>query len=188
MFTIPSLPPWDGAHPIIVHFPIALLSTSPLLLLAALAAGKHRLTWMIAYLLLTLLGTLGAWLATWSGDAAEHAVRASAEIESLIHEHEEAGELARNLFLGIGGAAALGTFLAWKVESAKRRGVLIIGVILVAHAVGTLALINAGHLGGLLVHEHGVRARMRPDSATSPIPAAQATPDTKSPDSREDAD
>ncbi len=44
MFSLPSAPPWEGMHPLVVHFPIALLMVSPILILIGLlwALPSHR--------------------------------------------------------------------------------------------------------------------------------------------------
>lgn len=177
MFTLPSLPAWEGAHPIIVHFPIALLSFAPVFLLIAIFSRSQRLAWMTSFLITTALGTLGAWLATWNGDATEHALELSPEIRRLVHDHEEAAELARNIFIGVAilaGAITLGT---WKSAKFRANGAPVLVFLLFVHGAGTLALINAGHLGGLLVHQHGLRAPMGAPTtaAVGVVPAAPET-------------
>ena len=172
MLGLPPLPPWSGAHPIIVHFPIALLSIAPVLVLLAIVARTYRLQFMVSALVLLAFGTLGAFLATWSGDATEHAIKMSREMHGLVHEHEEAAELARNIFIGITAAFAMLTLGVWKVERVRKLGAAALVLILLTQVGGALVLANAGHLGGMLVHEHGLRA---------PMGNAQASPDAGTP-------
>ncbi len=42
MIDLPPLPTWDGIHPLVVHFPIALLLVAPLLVLLAAALAPAR--------------------------------------------------------------------------------------------------------------------------------------------------
>jgi uncharacterized membrane protein len=127
---------------------------------------------MVSALVLLGIGTLGAFLATWSGEATEHAITMTEEIHRLVHEHEEAAELARNIFIGITAAFALLTLGVWKIERVRKLGGAALVLILLAQVAGTLVLANAGHLGGMLVHEHGLRA---------PMGGAQASPDAGTP-------
>ena len=71
------LPPWNHLHPAIVHFPIALLSVAPLLVLVGLFWSAQRRGIHTAALILLVLGVGGLLLAMESGEAAERYARAT---------------------------------------------------------------------------------------------------------------
>ena len=169
MFGLPPIPPLEGMHPIVVHFPIGILLIAWLPILVGVIDKKRRNAWFASAFMLLLVGTIGAFAAVFTGEATEETVGTTSQlIENAIHEHEEAAEMARNLFI-----ATTIVFLAvWltlaKINEKKKAMVAVAGGALVVafYAVASLALANAGHLGGVLVHQHGIHA---------PI-TAQATP------------
>lgn len=176
------IPSWDAAHPVIVHLPIGVLLAFPVLVLVSMLAKRSFRAFGVAALVVLLLAAIGAVLATASGDAAEDSAQArrlvSAAAAPVLHDHEEAGELARNLVLGllvlyaalVGGAVLLGERLsrfAWNLASA---------VILVLFVGPMLATVQAGHLGGKLVHVHGVVAPLEPGPGEAVSPPPSSTP------------
>lgn len=183
MFALPPLPPdWDGFHPLIVHFPIGLLAVAPVLVFMGLLFSKHERGFNLAALALMLLGTGAAFLAVSTGDAAEDAASVSGAVHRVIHEHEEAAEFARNAFVVLTLAFAIVAFLPVIAPKLKRSArVVVTMVFLVLYGGGLLPLMNAGHLGGQLVHTHGVRARLA-------VGAGSATPESQTPAAARDDD
>jgi uncharacterized membrane protein len=176
MFTPPPLPQnWDGLHPIVVHYPIALLLTAPVLVVLALLLHKHRHALNLAALVVMAMGAAGAWLAVNTGKAAEEFVDEVGAVKTILHDHEEAAEMAFKTSLVFTVLFAVYTFVPWlKKKEPLRKWTALSGVVfLVAYAIPCLAVANAGHLGGRLVHEQGVRARLTPE-------AVSAQPDTGS--------
>jgi uncharacterized membrane protein len=158
---MPPLPAWDSSHPLIIHFPIALLLTAPLFIVLALL---WRAAWKplgLASLVLLMLGAGATALAVASGEAGESAAKAIPAAKVVLERHEELGELTRNVFLALTVAFAgiLGTGLAW---SSRGRRIFVAGslLFLVPYAAGALLLVSAAHQGGVLVHEYGVHAAM----------------------------
>jgi len=93
------LPPMPSWHPLIVHFPIALLSISPIVDLAAFLT--RRPSWhAVAYGLL-VAGTLAAAAAVISGNATAAPHREREVIGKLVEEHEDSGSLVLVLYLVI---------------------------------------------------------------------------------------
>ena len=157
----PPLPAWEGAHPIIVHFPIALALLGPIPTLAALLDRRHRWSWLTGAWLMLAAAAVFAIIAVMSGDAAEDAAPETALIEAAIHEHEELAELARTALIVLASLAGLG-LVAARVAGAKLRNFALpaIGLLVLAQFTAGVMIANAAHEGGKLVHELGVRAPM----------------------------
>ena len=172
MFGFPPIPPLEGMHPIVVHFPIGILLSAWLPMLVALIDKKRRNTWLASAFMLLLVGTIGTFAAVFTGEATEDAVGATSQlVENAIHEHEEAGELARNLFVAA-TIVFLAVWLTWaKISEKKKAMVAVAGGALVAvsYGVAALALANAGHLGGVLVHQHGIHAPISAPASASGV-------------------
>lgn len=181
MFGLPSLPPsWDGWHPLIVHFPIALLLSSPVLILLALGIRKHEHPLKLAAWLIMIMGTVGAFLAVSSGEAAGELVPDSPVIGALLEEHEEAAEASRTVFAVMTLIFGVYTLAPWLSKKTPSRTVMAaMGVVFLAlYTIPCLMLANAAHLGGMLVHTHGVRAQLVASPEIAPSaprdPAAEA--------------
>lgn len=168
---LPPIPPWEGAHPIVVHVPIGLLLFAPVLIVLSLLVPKLRRGLAVAALATMAAGATGAVVAVASGEATEEVVddaAAARGAERLLHEHEEAGERARNLFLALTGLYGLLVIVpaALGREVPRKADLALHGVFLLAYAGGCLLLAHAGHLGGRLVHEKGVRAPIGLDAGS----------------------
>ncbi|HEY7307546.1 MAG TPA: DUF2231 domain-containing protein [Bryobacteraceae bacterium] len=99
MFTIPPLPTWDALHPLIVHFPIALLLVAPLFLVAAIALPRNKAKHAIlGGFVLLLLGTGSLVLAVETGEATAEQVNKTPQIQSVLHDHEELAETTEAIF------------------------------------------------------------------------------------------
>lgn len=142
-------------HPMVVHFPIALLIVG---FLVELAGRLLRRPWLgHAALLLLILGALGAVAAARTGEAAEETVLETPAIEEVLEEHEEGGKQTMWLFLGL---AALRSVLAW-----LKRDTAVVGwIFLVLWAGGLVLLYETAHHGGELVYKHGAGV-----AATAPV-------------------
>jgi len=183
MFGFPPLPPFEGLHPIAVHFPIGILMIAWIPMVLGLLDKKRRTGWLLSGLLLLVLGTVFLFGAVLTGEATEefveHAPQYSSQIiEDALHEHEELGELVRNLFIGI-TVIYLAAFIAYcKMPETKKKLVGIVGSVLVAitYFIGTMALANAGHQGGMLVHDLGVQAPMGSSGSSAKSPALPGAP------------
>lgn len=160
MFNLPPLPPYDALHPLVVHFPIALLLITPLLLLLGLFMFRDRRPWALATLLVLLLGTAGAWLAASTGEAGEEAAEQVSAAEAVFEAHEDGAELVLNGFILITVLyAAFGLVLFKAGERFAHKPYVAVQLLfIVLCGAGSLAVANVGHLGGRLVHEYGVRA------------------------------
>ena len=142
-------------HPLVVH---AVVVLGPLAALTGLAyAFVPRWRWLLRWPLvaLSVLTAVAALLATQSG---ESLLEARPELEPLVEEHEERGELLRNVALGyaivslvaawaLGGVSALAS---GKGGRETRFGIPVVVVL----AVGAVAMLVTLFLAG----DSGARA------------------------------
>ena len=165
---MPPLPSWDGLHPLIVHFPIALLLVAPLLVFISLFAGAHARGLAIGAIILMLLGSAGAVVAVSTGEAAGELAMQTEQSGPVLHEHEELGEFVRTYFLVLTGVyvlmVAIPWVLQWRKGTVVRKSVVVAGtlVFLAVYGYGMLKVVDTGHLGGRLVHEYGIQAMLPP--------------------------
>lgn len=135
----------DNVHPLIIHFPIALLLTSVGLDAAAILlrqSGWHRIAlWNL------VLGTLGAGAAVLSGLQAEDMAKHSFEIWKIMTLHKRLG------FCTFGLAAVSSTA---RLVMRDQLGVRARGTMLVLALALVTTICWGAYLGGDLVYELGV--------------------------------
>lgn len=148
-----DIPTW---HPIVVHFPIALLIFGGGL--AVLYAATGRDPWRTVTGLAVGLGTLGALVANRTGEALYEQVEGTPIVEELVGRHETFGEWA--LWLGIAATLAWGGAMLWRRRAAlgteardpEARDPLGVRLLVAALALAAAVLVAlAGHLGGTMV-------------------------------------
>jgi uncharacterized membrane protein len=176
MFHFVPIPSWDALHPLIIHFPIALLLIAPLFILAgaALQPAKAR-PYHIAGLVLMLLGTAAVFVAVGTGEAAgELAEKAQiAGVHQVLETHESLAERTRVVFSVLALIFAALLFVPRLLKHADTRLVTttLPLAFLVLYSAGMLLLVNTAHNGGRLVHEFGVRARVASSASAGITPA-----------------
>jgi uncharacterized membrane protein len=158
MFTLPALPGWDGLHPLIVHFPVALLLVVPFFILIGLLFQKAARGFLLAALVLLALGTMGTFLAVPTGEAAARLAERTDEMAPVLTQHQSLAEKTRLAFTALTLLLATGmAFAKFRRPGRIPPTVLLLGF-LVVWAGATLLLVNTAHTGGLLVHQCGVHA------------------------------
>lgn len=169
MVEFPPLPSWDGLHPLIVHFPIALLLVAPLFVVLGMSLRRGR-PFFWAALLLMAIGTAGTFLAVSTGEAAGKLAERTPQINAVLEHHEELAERTRVGFAVLTAIFAAILVLPRVLRRQPGRGVTVILplVFLIGYGAGVVLLANTAHNGGRLVHELGVQALV------SPSPAAEA--------------
>jgi uncharacterized membrane protein len=139
---LPDLP----LHPIVVHFPIALLVVGLLVDVAGLALRRDWLK--KAGLLLLILGTLGAVAAARTGEGDEEAVEETPAVEEVLETHEDSGKLTMWFFLGV---TVLRAGLTWW----RKFPAAVHWIFTAIWVAGLVLLIRTAHYGGELVYHHG---------------------------------
>src|SRR5690242_3293689 len=153
----PSIPPWNAAHVILVHFPIALLVFTPFLLLLAFLFRSMSRAFAVSAGILLICGTIAAQVAVMSGGAAEDLLKAQGinsedadpAMKEALHEHEEGGELVRNIYVALSVL-----FLIYLLAPAVRNDSIgpaanagLLFLFLVLTGLGALIVANTAHLG-----------------------------------------
>ncbi len=159
-----QLPPFEGMHPLVVHFPIAFLMTVWIPALIAVVNRKHGYQWMLVTLLWFAIGIVGVFAAVLTGEAAEDIVVATSQtVKDAVHEHEELGEFVRSIM--IVGFLVFAALTAWVGIKKPKKAVIAVGAVisLAIYGFGVANLVKASHEGGVLVHKYGVHAPLGGD-------------------------
>ena len=157
-----TIPPSGGWHPLIIHFPVALLPVTTLFLIATLVWKHQRMVLLWVALTLMGMGTLGSYIAVVTGEDAKEHVVISKENSSQLEQHQEAGE---NVWLMFTVLFALYAGIVWGVKKYPEYGekyfAVVSTIFLLCYLFAVSQLIIAGHLGGTLVHKYGIHAVMK---------------------------
>jgi uncharacterized membrane protein len=162
MIQLPPVPSWDGLHPLIIHFPIALLLIAPIFVLVGtlLSPGRGR-TFLVAALLMMVLGTASTFVAVSTGESAGQVAERSPQVDAV---HEELAETTRVVFsvLTVLFVALLFAPKLQRKPPSRLTTTALPLLFLVLYGAGAVLLINTAHNGGRLVHELGVKALVTP--------------------------
>lgn len=152
------------AHPLVVHAPVVLLPLAVIgvLLMMVRSSWYEQLKWPV--LAVTAVGAFGAILAASSGEELEELVEDGESRAALnaIHEHAEAGEMARTLAILFFVAVVLYVIVPWFLARRAAASVAdvapsrsgpswlrpVLMLFVAVTAVGSLVtIVNAGHSG-----------------------------------------
>jgi uncharacterized membrane protein len=146
MFQLP-----DPLHPAIVHFPIVLLLIGAAGAVVSVFTERWNVRKWTALLLIG--GALGAFAATWSGNQAKETVGTLTEsAETLLDNHEELAETARNIAIFAGFVGLVSAFV--KLKGSLRHMPTVATAVL--SLICVCYIVAAAHLGGKMVYQHGV--------------------------------
>jgi uncharacterized membrane protein len=164
-------------HPIIVHFPIALLITSVVLdVIALITRHRHLLygaTWVLAF------GVAGALAAGLTGSLSEHSAQiAAASVSQILAMHQTLGFATGFVFASLlalrllwllpdmlaaltpryAVAQRVGNWLKDALPGLERRQLppLLVGAYMLGSLIGVILLALTGYYGGSLVYDHGI--------------------------------
>lgn len=143
------MPDLGYLHPIVVHFTITLLVMGVLLRWVSLT-GKVPFAGPAALLFL-LLGTATTFLAVQSGDDAHGPAERIPGVRPLVHEHEEHGEQARDVFLVVSLFEIMAFVLA---RQKNKRARFALGASALVGTLGLVAVVATAQHGGELVYSY----------------------------------
>lgn len=161
MLQFPSIPSWQALHPLVIHFPIALLLVAPLFILAgALLRGERGRWLLISALILMIAGTLGTFLARATGEAAGKVIGSTPQVHAVLENHEELAEITSLAFCVLSLTFTAIVLAPRFLRNAENRvvSVFLPLAFLIFYSAGAVLLLNTAHNGGRLVHELGVHA------------------------------
>lgn len=176
MFQLPPVPSFDGLHPLIIHFPIALLFVAPAFVaIGAFLNPRRGRPLLYSALLLMVIGTASIFLAVESGEAAGKLADRSPEINAMLEHHEELAERTRLTFtvLTIMFAAILVAPMLRRREPGRLASTVLPLAFLVVYGAGMVLLANTADHGGRLVHQLGVHAMISPANEAAPLPEVE---------------
>jgi uncharacterized membrane protein len=172
MLNFPHMPSWNGLHPLIIHFPIALLFIAPLFVIVGMVIGLHKgRPFLVSALILMALGTASIFVAVETGVAASELIRPTSAVGTVLRQHEDLAETTEVLFALLTAAFAALLYMPnlLRRELGPQFNVALLVVYLLFYATGAVFLVNTAHHGARLVHEFGVRA---PVASNTSAPAA----------------
>ncbi len=174
---LPPWPGWDGLHPLVIHFPIALVFVAPLFLVLSLIVPRHAALFSVSALVLLAISTAAAFVAVGTGEAAAELATRTDAINRVLERHSELAETARTLLtvLTVLYAVALAAPRWFKNLARPAYRVVTNGVFLLAFAASAVLVANVAHQGGMLVHQLGVHAFIPPAAAGPAAPTAPST-------------
>ena len=176
--TIPSIPNWTELHPLVIHFPIALLLVTPLFIVVGIVMNPQKgRPYLLTALSLMILGTVGTMLAVLTGEAAAEVAHRTAGMSAVLERHQELAELTNDIFglLSVIFAAILFVPRLLRRETTTAAARILPLAFLLFYGAGTMVLVNTAHNGGRLVHEFGVHAALAPTNEATNSANPQAT-------------
>ena len=160
MFTPPPLPGWEGLHPLIIHFPVALLLVAPLFIVLGMVFRKSVRCFLLAALVVMILGTTAIFVAVPTGEAAARLAVRTNEMAPVLTRHQDLAEKTRLTFTALSVLFTVGFVVTKHIKPGRLVSALLLLVFLALYAGGALLLANTAHNGGRLVHQFGVHARV----------------------------
>ncbi len=145
---LPGIAAMSNIHPLLVHFPIALLTLFFIVDVMGTLASKPQWRQTASFLLYT--GTLAATFTVLAGFAAADSVAHGENVHEIMERHEHLGISILSLAAGLS---------AWRL---KRHGVLVGAgnvLFLLLSALLCLILAFGADLGGLMVYQYGVAVK-----------------------------
>ncbi len=89
-------------HPLVVHFPIALLILYSIIEVCRFSFVQKNKFWFYAKLLLLIIGSIGAFFALQTGEIAEHTYgNTNQSIHQLIETHSLFATITAYIFIGL---------------------------------------------------------------------------------------
>lgn len=157
----------ESIHPLIVHFPIALLYVAPLFILVGACFKDIRRPFFWSSCLLLMLGTFSLWLALITGEMSVESMTMTPPEESIeaISYHDELAHVSRNFFIVLTVIFLLyvSNFRKLFFQLRRRWHNLFLAAYLTAYIAGLVVLTNTAHYGAELVHQHHITSGLFSD-------------------------
>lgn len=148
---LPGLAGMPNLHPMVVHFPIALLTTFLILEILSLILKSESLKTGASWMLYA--GTVGAFITVIAGFRAAATINHSDEIHAIIESHEHLG-LAVLLIAII--------LSLWRIVFKRKLAGSWWIVYLALSIIMVIVMSFGADLGGLMVYTHGVGVKAVP--------------------------
>jgi uncharacterized membrane protein len=180
MLHFPPWPTWDSLHPLIIHFPIALLLLCPLfILISAIPAPPKGKPYMVAALTILILGTCSLFVAVSTGHAASDLAERGGAVDAVLEMHEGLASETQIVFAVLSVILMAMLFVPRVLHREEDRifSTVLPVAFLALYSVGILFVVNTAHAGGRLVHEFGIHAIVPATSERSlpPVESTQAS-------------
>jgi uncharacterized membrane protein len=187
MQALSTIPNWAELHPLVIHFPIALLLVAPLFIIFGIIVNPQQgRPFLLTALSLIALGTLGTVLAVATGEAAADVAHRTATMSAVLERHQELAENTQDIFalLTVIFAAILFLPRLLKREITTAVARILPLAFLVFYGAGAVVLVNTAHNGGRLVHEYGIHAMLAPTNQANNDAIPEATTDKQAEEKR----
>ncbi|KJV06669.1 DUF2231 domain-containing protein [Methylocucumis oryzae] len=145
---LPGLTAMANFHPLVVHFPIALLFT--FLAVEVLALILKKPAWREAATVILVAGALGAVIAVIAGFSAANSIEHGGNVHEIMENHEHIGVIVMALAVVL---ALWRLFIGKPLTGGANTLFLIISVVM------CLLLSFGADLGGLMVYQYGVAVK-----------------------------
>lgn len=147
MDQIPEFFRTETWHPLFVHLPVAVLLLSSVFIVFGVIVSNKFMTKMGSVLL--IIGTIGAWLAVYTGNMADGIVSRQLCDPTVLKSHENAAYLLSWLFTGASLMVIVNHF--WTLKSWIIKVTQLFTIVLLL--AGSGFLVYTGHLGAKLVYQ-----------------------------------
>lgn len=166
---------WTSVHPMIVHFPIALLLVVPLfILIGAILSPPRGRPFLVSALILLGLGTAGLFFAVPTGEAAARLATGNDQLLEVLKRHQDLAFETRGVFvllLVLYSAVLLPRVL---VRPGRLFSTVLPLAFMLFYCTGAVLLLDTARQGNTLVHTLGLHetpsASPQQDRAASPQP------------------
>lgn len=150
MEEIPDFWRTEVFHPLSVHFPIAILIVAFLFKLIAFRSVSP--TWSTGGTVLLFLGTLGAWVAVYTGNLADGIVSRKICDPTILKDHENFAYATSWFFTAALATDLIRQFKAGFIVSKAKLFKIFTALLMF---IGVILLIYVGHMGATLVYQQG---------------------------------
>lgn len=135
-------------HPLSVHMPLSTLVLSTLFFILSLILKDKKKFWFGIGAVLLIIGTIGGWIAIYTGNIADGVVSRKLCDPTVLKTHETRAYTSTWIYTG--AVALLGLYHGLHALKWKRIIQIVLVVVIIA---GSGFLISVGHKGATLVYQ-----------------------------------